>query len=255
MNTRVGPMVKSLVYLFPSSHYVLLSLFLFIGLELLFVIHQWLFLLFFIFLAILIIGIFLIRSEEGEQFHPTQTILPALAALGFAALAIYLPLTIYLHVYFLICAVLFFTILKHGAKQAYPTWNMVISLAVLFAVIAPAIGWRYTLYTPVWTTLALIFPLITLTAFQSLLRYTKTTGEAGILSLTLSFTLAQVVWILQFLPLHFIVQAGFIVALYYIATQMVILSIERTLTRRSIMEYSLVGVVAILILATTAYWS
>ncbi|MDA1168800.1 MAG: hypothetical protein O3A36_00490 [bacterium] len=255
MNTRVGPMVKSLVYLFPSSHYVLLSLFLFIGLELLFVIHNWLFLLFFIFLAILIIGIFLIRSEEGKQFHPTQTILPTLAALGFAALAIYLPLTAYLHIYFLLCVILFFYILKHGAKQAYPTWNMVISLAVLFAVIAPAIGWRFTLYTPVWTTLALIFPLISLVAFQTLLRYTKTPGEAGIIALSLGFTLAQVVWILQFLPLHFIVQAGLIVALYHIATQLVILVIERNISRRSIIEYSLVGIGAIVILATTAYWS
>jgi len=255
MNTRVGPMVKSLVYLFPSSHYMLLSLFLFVGLELLFIIHRWLFLLFFIFLAILIIGIFLIRSEEGEHFHPTQTILPALAALGFGALAIYLPLTMFLHVYFFICALLFFYILKHGAKQAFPTWNMVISLAVLFTVIAPAIGWRFTLYTPVWITLALVFPLISLVAFQSLLRYTKTLGEAGIISLSIGFVLSQVIWILQFLPLHFIVQAGFIVTLYYVTIQLVILAIEQKLNRRSIIEYCLVGSGATLLLATTAYWS
>ena len=255
MNTRVGPLVKSLVYLFPSSHYVLLSLFLFIGLELLFVLHAWLFVLFFLFLAILITGIFLIRSEEGKHFHITQTILPTLAALGFAAFAIYLPISFYLHIYFIICAILFFFILKNGAKHAFPTWNMVISLAVLFTVIAPVIGWRFTLYTPVWVMLAIIFPLMSLVAFQSLLRYTKTPGEASIIALSLGFTLAQVVWILQFLPLHFIVQAGFIVTLYYIASQLSILAIEHKLTRRLIGEYGLVGAGAILLLATTAYWS
>lgn len=255
MNTRIGPMINSIVYRFPSSHYVLLSLFLFVGLELLFVIHRWLFLLLFIFLAILVTGIILIRSEEGKQFHPTQTILPILAALGFAAFAIYLPLTLSLHAYFVLCVILFFYILKHGAKQAFPTWNMVISIAVLFTVIAPAIGWRFTLYTPVWITIALVFPLISLVAFQSLLRYTKTPGGASIIALSIGFVLAQVVWILQFLPLHFIVQAGFIVTLYYVATQLAILAIERNISRRSIIEYSLVGIGATLLLATTAYWS
>lgn len=255
MNTRIGPLLRSLVTIFPSSHYVLLSLFLFIGLELLLVLYQWLFLLFCIFLAILIVGIILIRSEEGEYFHPTQTILPALAALGFGALAIYLPITLYLHAYFVTCAILFFFILKYGAKKAYPTWNMVISPAILFAVIVPAIGWRFTLYTPVWIMLACIFPIITLLGFQSLLRYTKTIGEAGIIALSLGFALTQVTWILQFLPLHFIVQAGFIVALYHTVTQLVILTIERNLNRRNIIEYSLVGLGAIAILAITAQWS
>lgn len=255
MNTRVGPLLKSIVTFFPSSHYALLSLFLFFGLELLFVIHHWLFLLFFVFLAILIIGIVLIRSEEGRHFHPTQTILPSLAAFGCGALAIYLPLTIFLHVYFIICAILFFFILKYGAKRAYPTWNMVISPAVLFAGIVPAIGWRYTLYTPVWAMLAFLFPIIALIGFQSLLRYTKTLGEAGIIALSLAFVLTQVAWIMQFLPLHFIVQAGFIVAIYHTVITLVILAIERTLSRRTVIEYSLVGIVAIAVLAATAHWS
>ncbi len=255
MNTRIGPLIKSISTLFPSSHYALLSLFLFIGLELLFVVHRWLFLLFFIFLAILIIGIILIRSEEGKQFHPTQTILPALAAFGFAALVIYLPITPILHAYFLVCAILFFFILKHGAKQAYPTWNMVISLAVLFAVIVPAIGWRFTLYAPVWFTLAVLFPIIASVAFQSLLRYTKTTGEAGIIALSIGFVLTQLVWLLQFLPLHFIVQAGLIVTIYHTIMQITIAVIEDRLDRRTIIEYGLVGVVGIILLASTAHWS
>lgn len=255
MNTRIGPLLKSLFTLFPSSHYALLSLFLFVGLELLFVIHRWLFLLIFIFLAILIIGIFLIKSEEGEWFHPTQTILPALAAFGFAGLAIYLPMTGFLHLYFIGCALLFFYILKYGAKQAFPTWNMVISLAVLFAVIVPVIGWRFTLYSPVWIMLALLFPIITLMSFQSLLRYTQTAGEAGMIALSLGFVLTEIAWVLQFLPLHFIVQAGFLVAMYHTITQLAILQIERHLNRKTVIEYSLVGLGAVILLVATAHWS
>lgn len=241
--------------LFPSSHYALLSLFLFIGLELLFVIHRWLFVLFFIFLAILVVGVFLIRSEEGSKFHPTQTILPTLAAFGFAGLAVYLPLTMFLHGYFILCAVLFFFILKYGAKQAWPTWNMVISLAVLFAIIVPAIGWRFTFYTPVWAMLAIVYVITSLMAFQFILRYTRTNADAGIVALAIGFVLTEITWLLQFLPLHFIVQAGFIVATYHTITQLIVLALEKNLHRKTILEYSLAGGVAILLLIATARWS
>lgn len=256
MDTRIGPALKSIANVFPSSHYAILSLFLFIGLELLFVIHNWLYILFAIFIAILFIGILLIRSEEGKgRFHPTQIILPTLAAVGFVSLAVYLPMNFFLHAYFIACAMLFFFILKYGAKMAWPTWNMVISLAVTFAIIAPTIGWRFTFYTPVWIMLAVLFPVIVLMAFQSLLRYTGTMDDAIIVSLCIGFVLTEVAWILQFLPLHFIVQAGILLALYYVAIQITAATVEQKLQRKTIIEYSLMGAGAILLLALTANWS
>ncbi len=241
--------------IFPSSHYALLSLFLFIGLELLFIVHRWLFLLLLILLAILIIGIFLIRSEEGEQFHITQTILPTLAAFGFVAFAVYLPLTAFIHVYFFLCAVAFFFIIKYGAKQAWPTWNAIISVAVLTTVIAPIIGWRFIFYTPVWAIILILFPAIALMAFQSLLRYIPTTAEAGLVSLIIAFVLSELTWILQFLPLHFVVQSGCIVTAYYGILQIITASYEGTLTRRFALEYGFVGTLAMLLLLLTAKWS
>jgi hypothetical protein len=255
MDTRIGPLLRSITRIFPSSHYAILSLFLFIGLELLFVIHRWLFLLLFLLLGILVIGVFLIRSEEGAQFHSTQTILPTLAAFGFAGLAVYLPVTALLHVYFIACAIVFFTILKYGAKQAWPTWNMVISLTVLFAALVPTIGWRFLFYAPVWGMLALIFVIVTLLSFQSFLRYVQSTSEAGLIALALGFTLTEIAWILQFLPLHFIVQAGFLVATYYTTSQLATIAIEKNIERKTIIEYGLVGGGAIILLVLTANWS
>ncbi len=255
MYTRAVSLLRSAATLFPSSHYALLSLFLFIGLELLFVIHHWLFILLFILLAILGIGIVLIRSEEGDQFHPTQTILPSLAAFGFAAFAVYLPLTAFIHVYFLLCAAAFFFILKYGAKQAWPTWNAIISVAVLCTVIAPIIGWRFTLYTPVWIILLLIFPAIALMSFQSLLRFTNNTAEAGLISLIVAFVLSEFAWLLQFLPLHFVVQSGCIVAAYYGIMQIITAAYEGILDRRLAIEYGIVGSIATILLLLTARWS
>lgn len=255
MLKRALHILRSAATLFPSSHYVLLSLFLFIGLELLFVVHQWLFILLFILLTVLIVGIFLIRHEEGEQFHPTQTILPTLAAFGFAAFAVYLPLTAFIHMYFLLCAVAFFFILKYGAKQAWPTWNAIISVAVLTTVIAPIIGWRFTLYTPVWIILLLVFPAIACMAFQSLLRYTNNAAEAGLISLIIAFVLSELTWLLQFLPLHFVVQSGCIVAAYYGIMQTITAAYDGILNRKLAIEYGVVGTIATALLLLTARWS
>jgi hypothetical protein len=255
MDTRALSSLRVLLRTFPSSHYALLSLFLFIGLELLFIVHRWLPLLLSILLAVLIMGIILIRSEEGDQFHPTQTILPTIAAFGFAALAVYLPLTFFIHIYFILCATAFFFILKYGAKQAWPTWNTVISLAVLTTAVAPIIGWRFTLYSPVWAMIALLFPVIALMAFQSLLRYTPRMSEAGFIALAIAFVLSEFIWVLQFLPLHFIVQTGCVVAVYYTILHSITGVYEKSMNRQRALEYAVVGAIALALLLFTARWS
>lgn len=255
MKIRPLDLLQSASHIIPSSHYALLSVFLFIGLELLFIVHRWLFVLLFILLAILSIGIILIRREEGEQFHPTQIILPTLAAFGFAAFAVYLPLTAFIHVYFILCSIAFFFILKYGAKQAWPTWNTIISVAVLSTVIAPIIGWRFTLYTPVWLILVLLFPAIGLMAFQTLVRYTPRTAESAMLALVVAFVLSEMTWVLQFLPLHFVVQTGCIVAAYYGAMHVLTSAYEGRLKRSSAIEYIVVSGIGILLLLITARWS
>ncbi len=241
--------------IFPSSHYALLSLFYLIGTELWFALSRWPVLLFFIIVAVLIIGIILIRSEEGSDFHPTQAILPTLAAFGFTAFAIYLPQTFFLHIYFIICSIIFFAILKYGAKQAWPTWNLTISLVVLFACTASVIGWRFYLYTSVGYVIAILFPVISLTAFQSLVRYTRSIQETALLSLALGLVLTETAWILQFLPMNFIVQSGLVVSLYYASMQIIASAYERRLTRRFILELAIAGAVGIAFLLATARWS
>ncbi|HSX24725.1 MAG TPA: hypothetical protein VLG69_02040 [Candidatus Andersenbacteria bacterium] len=240
--------------LFPSSHYALLSLFYFIGMEVWFALSAWPVVLFFIILAVLIIGIVLIRSEEGDRFHPTQAILPTLASFGFTAFAIYLPQSIFLHVYFIGCASIFFFILKYGAKQAWPTWNTAISHVVLFVCLAAVIGWRFYFYSPVGYILAILFPIIVLMAFQSLVRYARSMVETLLLSLAIALVLIEIIWILQFLPLHFIVEAGFIVSLYYATVQIITAMYEGKLSRTLLIELSLAGTVGAIILLSTAHW-
>lgn len=240
---------------FPSSHYALLSLFYFIGLELWLAFRQWPVILFCIILAVLIIGSILIRAEEGDRFHPTQIILPTLASFGFTAFAIYLPISILIHVYFMVCAFIFFWILKYGAKQSWPTWNMAISLVVLFACIAPVIGWRFYLYSSVGSAIAILFPIIAFMSFQSLVRYERSRYETALLSLTVAFVLTELVWVLQFLPLHFIVQTGIIVSLYYGCMQIIAAFMESRLTKKLLIELIVAAIVGITLLLLTAHWA
>src|SRR5690348_11591094 len=131
----------------PTSHYALLSFFFFASMEVIFVFHRLIPLLALAFFAILVIGIILIRIEEGGRFHPTQMILPTLTILGLVGFALFLTFNLSLHIYFVLAALLFFSVMKFGAKQAYPTWNCVISHIVLFVSVATVLGWRFNLYS------------------------------------------------------------------------------------------------------------
>lgn len=246
--------MHALRQVFPSSHYALLSLFFFAGLELSFALRRWVFLIISILLGIIIVGVILIRAEEKGRFHPSQVILPALAALGITAFSLFLPTTLWIHFYFGVAAILFFLLLKHGAKQAYPTWNWIITLVILFVSMAALLGWRFHLYTPPFIILGITFVMISLLNLQSLLRYNDSIAESWLVSLAVAFVLSEIVWVLQFLPLHFTVQAGIITALYYTTFQLTSGSYERRITYDDVVEYISVGAIAIAILLATAHW-
>lgn len=246
--------LSRVMWLFPSSHYALLATFFLAGLEVIFALHQFIILLVAGLLALLLIGIILVRAEEGGRFHPTQIILPALAALGLTGFALFLPTTQYLHLYFLGCAIVFFYVLKYGAKQAYPTWNWVISLAILFVCLASFLGWRFHLYIPVVFVIGSVFLTFFLISLQSLQRLVPSTSEAMLLSLSAAFVLTEIAWVLQFLPLYYLVQTGVLTAIYYVMFHLVTASYEGGVKSRDVVEYMIIGGVALLMILATARW-
>lgn len=240
--------------IFPSSHYALLAIFFLLGLEIIFAWHSFIPLLILAVLLILFIGIVLVRAEEGGRFHPTQVILPTLAAVGLTGFALFLPTTQYLHLYFLGCALVFFYVLKYGAKQAYPTWNWVISLAVLFVCLASLLGWRFHLYIPVLFVIASVFMIFFFISLQSFQRLVPTTSEALLLSLSAAFVLTELTWVLQFLPLYYLVQTGVLTAIYYVMFHLITATYEGGVKKRDIVEYMVIGGVALLMILATARW-
>lgn len=240
--------------IFPSSHYALLSLFFFTGLEIIFALHRWIPVLLGALLLLLLIGIFLVRAEEKGRFHPTQTILPALAALGLTGFALFLPTVAFLHLYFIASAVMFFYVLRFGAKQAYPTWNWAISLIILFLNLAIILGWRFHLYIPIIFVIVLVFLIFFLISLQSLQRLTPSTSEAFLLSLSTALALTEVTWVLQFLPLYYLIQTAVLVAIYYVLFHLITVSYERRISRQDVVEYMVIGGAALLLVLASAQW-
>lgn len=242
--------------MFATSHYAILALFFFVGLETVVALQRWIFLLIAIVLGVLTLGILLIRSEENEysRFHPLQAVLPTIAAISLAGLALFLPSGLLLHAYLFLASGLFFYILKYGAKLAYPTWNVAITIAILYAGITAILGWRFHFYIPPIVALPAAYTLIALLTLQSLWRYSKQTSEAYLLSLTLAFVLSELVWVMQFLPLHYTAQAGIITALYYMSFQLLSISLERSVQKRDILEYAAMSGTACITIFITAQW-
>jgi hypothetical protein len=246
---------KKIARVFPFSHYVLLALLFAVGLELIFALQQWVILVAIVVVAVVTAGVILVRYEERGRFCPTQIILPVLATIGLSGFAFLLPTSQILHLYIIAAGLMLFFLLKHGAKQAYPLWNWTLSMVVFFLNMAFVLGLRFHLYIPVLLVLGIIMLITALMSLQALRRTTPTITEIVMPVLAMAFVLTEVVWALQFLPSHYLVQAGIVTVLYYVIFNLVSLSYARKLAARDIMEYVSVGVVAVLIVLLSARWT
>lgn len=239
--------------LFPASHYALLAMLFIVGLELIFALQHWVLLVAQIVLAVVSIGVILVRIEEVGKFTLSNLLLPIFAAIGLSGFAFLLPTSIILHLYIVAAGVVLFFLLKHGARQAYPIWNWIISLLVYFLNIAFILGLRFHLYLPIIFLLFLVFVVTALLAWQALRRLAN--GAVIMLPVAvMAFVLTQLVWVIQFLPVHYLIQAGLITSGYYVMFNLVGLSLTRKISKRDWLEYGLVGLVAIAIILISAQW-
>jgi hypothetical protein len=246
---------RRLWQLFPASHYLLLALLFVVGLELIFALQRWVIVVAVASASVVGVGVVLVRLEEQGQFRPLYIILPVLAAIGFSGFAFLLPTTPILHLYVVAAGLLFFWLLKHGVRQAYPLWNWTLSLPVYFFTLAFVLGLRFHLDLPVLGMLLLVAALTSLVSLQALARIAPTLTSVMLPVLAMTFALAEVTWVLQFLPVHHLVQAGVVTALYYVMFSLVSISYMRKVTRRDIVEYVTIGMIASLIILMSAQWT
>ena len=245
--------IPFLRHVFPSSHYVLLSLLFFAGLEVTFALQRWLVPLLAILLGLLAIGIMLVRIEERGQFRLMQAILPVLAVAGLIGFGLFLTQQ-YLHLYFIMASLILYWLLRNGAKMAYPTWNWTLATLIFFFDMAPILGLRFHLYIPIIIVLAVVFVVAFLISLQALVRISPLFSDAILISLAMSLVLTQLAWTLQFLPVHYIVQAGVLVAFYYVFFHLISVSYERQLNTRDITEYGAVATFALVLILLNARW-
>lgn len=238
----------------PDSHYVLVAALFFFGLELIFAVQRGVLVSSGVLLALMTIGVIFIRREESVDFHFTQAILPILAAVGLTAFALFLPSSPLLHLYFLAASLTFYFLLRFGARLAYPTWNWGFSALVLYVDVAAVLGWHFHLAQSLVLTLLLAWVIVFLLAWQALRRIPEGRSEALLLAAAVSFVIAELIWALQFTPLHFLIQAGLVLTFYYIVFQVLTASFAGTLKQRDVVEYILVSGSALLILLATAQW-
>ena len=240
-------------FLFPASHYVLLALIYMVGLELLFALQRWVVLVVLTVVGVVTIGVVLVKYEEKGRFSLSDILLPVLATAGLSGFTFFLPTSIILHVYIVAAGLVLFFLLKHGARKAYPIWNWLISLLVYFLNMAFVMGLRFHLYTPVIVILFVVFLISALIIWQSLRRIALG-FEIVIPVLVMAFVLTELAWALQFLPSHYLVQAGVLTSMYYVMFNLVGIGLERKPMRRDVFEYVSVGLLAIVILLITARW-
>lgn len=236
------------------SHSALLSVFFLAGLEIIFALQQLVIPSIIVLAAISVAGVILIRYEELGTFRVYQSLLPILAVVGLSAFALFQPFTFWLHAYIAGSTLVLYFILAHSAKHAYPTWNTAATLIVLFVTIGSIFGSRFHLYIPIPIILPIVFVLATLIAVQGLIRRLPTVAESWYMASIVGLVIAQTSWVLQFLPLHFYVQAGIILTVYYALFGLVATAYERSVGRRDVIEYLGYSSLAFAVLLLSARW-
>lgn len=238
----------------PGSHTLWLALLFFVGLEAIAAAPGWLVPLSLVVLLILGSGIALLRYEEKHHFGPRHVILPLFAAIGLTGFSFFLPRGSLAHLYFILAAGIFYWLLKNGARQAYPTWNWVLSTIILFLNVAVALGLAWHLTFAVLLIVGWVSLAVFCITWQALARVASSTRLALLNSLVLAILLGQLTWTLQFLPIHWLVQAGVVTTTYYVTFHLLSVSYERALTRRDFIEYGSIGLMTWIVLLLTARW-
>lgn len=237
-----------------SSHYILLSLLFFAGLELIAWWHRWIIVLVIVLLFLVILGIVLLRLEEEISWQLSEVVLPIMAAASFVSFSLFLPQTFLRHIFYAAAALIFYWLLKNGVRRAYPTWNWGISTAIVLVGSAAILGIRWHLYTSILTTLALVAFMIFMMTLQAWLPQTKNRNRALLLSAGLTLALTEITWVLLFLPWHFLILAGIIATIFYVAFHLISINLERPIKRQDLHEYLLVGSISLLILLSLGVW-
>lgn len=238
----------------PTYHYVLLALFFFGGLELIFFIHRFIPLLTGLLIMVVVAGVALLKAEEGSRWRLTSFILPALAVSGAVSFSLFLPVTALVHLFMALSALLFYFLLTWGTREAYPTWNWTLATVLFFLNAASSLGWRYYLYVPIVVLLMLIASLSWLTLWLGWRRRNTPPGQALAVAAGGTLVLTEVAWVLQFLPLHYLIQASILTTAYYLIFNLTQISQRRQLRRRDFFEYGMVGMVALFIVLFLARW-
>lgn len=251
MRRDFSPLISSI----SVSHYVLLAVLFFVGLELIEAFHRWIIVMALGLILLLVYGVALLRIEEKGQFRFVQAVLPTMAATGLTGFGFFLPKVPLIHIYFVLAALLFYFLLRQGARMAYPTWNWMISTIVLFVNFSIVLGLRFHLFLPVTLTLFFVFIAALLVSWQAFYRIVPPGRHTMLLSVSLALVLSEISWILFFLPLHYVVQAGILVTFYYVSFHLITMAFEKKLARRQVWEYVGLGLAAFVALLLTARWT
>lgn len=226
-----------------------------VGLELIFVFQQWIWIASGVVVCLMLIGTILVKIEEKEKFLPTQAVLPVLTAFGLGLFSVFLPTTLFTHFYIIGAGLIFLFALQLGARQAYPVWNWALSLVAYFLNIAAIFGFYFHLYIPILIVLCTVFLVTAALALQGLRRVSFTIQTLVLPALGMALGLTEVAWALLFLPAHYLVGAGILTTLYYIMFNLITISYQRVLTRKDILEYLGLGIISALIIIMTARWT
>jgi hypothetical protein len=184
------------------------------------------------------------RGASGEFLQLAGLVLPAWVSLLFMFPSDWLAIGM--------GGVVFYLALHYRRSIFEQPWNHLVTMSLIFLHLHLALVCLLFFQVPLVAVIIWSYASITGISWRALKNYSP--HSVTMISLSLGFALAQLVWVLNFLPIHYMAQAALVAALAYVALSLVALARREVLTGRTWLEYIGVGGVATVIILGITPW-
>ena len=145
--------------------------------------------------------------------------------------------------------------MKNNSKDMTArTFFSISIISTIFFFFAASYGIYINFEIPLWIFITIGILFLIFMTFASLYTYSTNTYRTLLASTILSFSIAQIMWMMNFWPFGYLTNSSIVVVLYYVLWDMYVMVFTNTLSKKRVINNIAIGMILLFILLFTSRW-
>ncbi len=145
--------------------------------------------------------------------------------------------------------------MKNNSKDMTArTFFSISIISTIFFFFAASYGIYINFEIPLWIFITIGILFLIFMTFASLHTYSTNTYRTLLASTILSFSIAQIMWMMNFWPFGYLTNSSIVVVLYYVLWDMYVMVFTNTLSKKRVINNIAIGMILLFILLFTSRW-